>query len=42
MPEPRQMTDQQLKERYEETNGTPGNPIADALLAEIKRRGLDL
>ena len=42
MPEPRDMTDRQIKERYEQTNGRPGNPIADALLAEIKRRSLDL
>ncbi|SFP98480.1 hypothetical protein [Sphingomonas rubra] len=27
---------------YQRTDGEPGNPEADALLAEIERRGLDI
>jgi len=39
--DPKSLTDQELLSAYEETSGEPGDPIADALLAEIKRRGLD-
>lgn len=42
MPEPNNMSDHDLLERYQQTNGAPGNLIAAALLAEIYRRGLDL
>jgi hypothetical protein len=37
----RAMDDRDLRVAYERTDGEPGNPEADALLAEIKRRGLD-
>lgn len=36
------MTDQELLSAYEETSGEVGDPIADALLAEIRKRGLDV
>ena len=35
------MPDADLLAAYERTNGEPGNPEADALLAEIRRRNLD-
>lgn len=31
-----------LLRAYQRTDGEPGNPEADALLAEIERRGLDV
>jgi hypothetical protein len=36
------MTDAALLAAYQRTEGEPGNPEADALLAEIKRRELDV
>lgn len=39
---PGQMTDRELLAAYQRTNGEPGEPEADALLAEIERRNLDL
>jgi len=36
------MADADLLRAYQRTDGVPGNPAADALLAEIERRGLDL
>lgn len=40
--DPKTMTDAELLSAYEETSGEAGDPISDALLAEIKRRGLDV
>ncbi|MDD1450038.1 hypothetical protein NHF48_002250 [Sphingomonas sp. H160509] len=34
------MPDAEVLAAYERTNGEPGNPEADALLAEFKRRNL--
>lgn len=39
--DPKTMTDRELLSAYEETSGESGDPIAEALLEEIKRRGLD-
>ncbi len=36
------MTDYALVTEYRRTNGEPGNPEANALLAEIERRNLDI
>jgi hypothetical protein len=36
------MTDLDLLAAYQRTNGEPGNAEADALLAEIERRDLDI
>jgi hypothetical protein len=36
-----QMDDSNLLAAYQRTTGEPGDPDADALLAEIERRGLD-
>lgn len=36
------LLDAELVAAYQRTDGEPGNPEADALLAEIERRGLDL
>ncbi|WP_426254479.1 hypothetical protein [Sphingomonas sp. DC2300-3] len=36
------LTDDQLLDAYEATSGTPGDPEADRLIAEIQRRGLDV
>lgn len=36
------MTDEFLLRAYQRTTGEPGDPEADALLAEIERRGLDV
>jgi hypothetical protein len=36
------MTDSELLAAYQRTNGEPGNVEADALLAEIERRNLDI
>lgn len=35
------LSDEDLLAAYEQTSGAPGDEDADALLAEIKRRGLD-
>lgn len=40
--DPRRMSAEALKRAYEQSGSEPGNPIADALAAEIKRRGLDV
>lgn len=40
--DPKSMTDDELLSAYAETSGEAGDPIADALLAEIERRGLDV
>lgn len=42
MTDPATMTDAELLSAYQHTAGEPGDPIADALLAEIERRGLDI
>ena len=39
--DPKTLSDHDLLAAYEETSGEPGDPIVEALLAEIKRRGLD-
>lgn len=39
---PADMTDQDLLAAYQRTNGEPGDPEADELLAEIERRNLDV
>ena len=36
-----EMSDADLLAAYQETDGEPGNPVADALCHEIERRGLD-
>lgn len=36
------MTDAELCAAYQRTDGEPGNPEADALLDEIRRRDLDV
>jgi hypothetical protein len=36
------MTDEALLRAYQLTDGEPGSSEADALLAEIERRGLDV
>lgn len=38
----RAFTDHELLAAYEKTGGVPGDTTADALLAEIKRRELDV
>lgn len=35
-------TDKQLLDAYQQTSGEPGDAEADALLAEIQRRDLDI
>jgi hypothetical protein len=40
--DPKKLSDEDLIAAYGETSGEPGDPIVDALLAEIKRRGLDV
>jgi hypothetical protein len=42
MIDPRELSDADLVAQYQRTNGEPGNAEADALLAEIERRNLDL
>jgi hypothetical protein len=39
---PADMTDRALLAAYQRTNGEPGNAEADAMLAEIERRDLDI
>lgn len=41
-PTPTHLDDRALIAAYQATGGEPGDAIADALLAEIERRGLDL
>ena len=36
------LDDASLLEAYQRTNGEPGNPEADELLAEIEKRNLDV
>jgi hypothetical protein len=40
--DPATLTDDELVEAYERTSGEPGDEVAEALLAEIQRRGLDV
>lgn len=40
--DPNTMTDQELLSAYEQTSGERDDPISEALLKEIKRRGLDV
>ena len=39
---PRELSDADLVAAYQRTDGEPGNAEADALAAEIERRGLDI
>lgn len=41
-PEPAELSDADLLREYQKTDGEPGNPVADALIAEIERRQLDI
>lgn len=34
--------DEELLRAYQQTDGEPGDDVADTLLAEIERRGLDV
>lgn len=36
------MTDEELVAAFQKTEGIPGDPYSDALLAEIQQRNLDL
>ena len=36
------MADADLLRAYQRTDGVPGNPVADVILAEIERRNLDV
>lgn len=36
------LDDKSLLEEYQKTDGVPGEPLADDLLAEIKRRNLNI
>lgn len=42
MKQPAAMTDEELLDTYEATSGRPGDEWADELIAEIKRRNLDV
>ncbi|WP_156357876.1 hypothetical protein [Sphingomonas sp. Leaf62] len=37
-----EMTDAALRRAYLSTDGEPGDPVPDALIAEIERRCLDI
>jgi hypothetical protein len=41
-PKPSEMEDAELLEAYEHTTGRANDMVANALLAEIKRRNLDI
>jgi len=41
-PKPSEMADAELLEAYEQTTGRANDMVANALLAEIKRRNLDI
>ncbi|WP_269430560.1 hypothetical protein [Sphingomonas sp. Ag1] len=40
--DPSTLSDKDLLAAYQRTTGEPGDPEADALLAEIERRNLDI
>jgi hypothetical protein len=40
--DPATLTDAELLSAFCESSGEPGDPISDALAAEIERRGLDV
>lgn len=40
--DPQALSDEALLAAYQDTSGEPGDPEADALLAEIERRNLDI
>lgn len=40
--DPAAMTDRELIASYQRTGGEPGDPEAEAILAEIERRGFDI
>jgi hypothetical protein len=42
IPKPSEMADAELLEAYEQTTGRANDMVANALLAEIKRRNLDI
>ncbi len=39
---PADMTDTDLRRAYLATDGEPGDPVADGLIAEIEQRQLDI
>lgn len=41
-PKPSEMADAELLEAYEQTTGRANDMVANAILAEIKRRNLDI
>jgi len=41
-PKPSEMADAELLEAYEQTTGRSNDMVANAILAEIKRRNLDI
>jgi len=40
--DPKDLSDEDLRRAYLATDGEPGEPVADALAAEIERRHLDI
>lgn len=40
--DPASLSDEQLLDAYQATTGTPGDPEADRLIAEIQRHELDI
>ena len=42
IPKPSEMADDELVDAYEHTTGRANDMVANALLAEIKRRNLDI
>jgi hypothetical protein len=42
MSDPRDMSDAELRDAYLRTDGEPGDTEADALAAELERRGIDI
>jgi hypothetical protein len=42
MTDPADLSDEELLRAYQRTTGEPGDPEADALLAEIWKRELDV
>jgi hypothetical protein len=41
-PEPSSLSDEALIAAWLATDGEPGDPVADAIAAELERRGLDV
>jgi len=40
--DPKKLTDEELLSAYRQSSGEAGDPISEALLAEIKKRNLDI